>query len=270
MEIIIHAQCQGNVDSISLHAAPSSKTPNSLCIIHPHYDRLTNLEQKMSYWTQQAPFEIKMPKHVSLFCKDGRIEITPYFHEAALNVEIQIILHSKALLPGDIPTNLCFLQSPVHQASPVLLNFANIMGIWLEIKLHLASPTHFALVQTFPVPRELALWSFSLSVIHTATQLCKTCTVGTGKLSSASVSKRSDPRLGSKYLYFKEYKLEVREESAFYLAVKELVPISKEKSYVLICTKSHQQTKKNKWIKPSNVSCLQRNLQSMSHTLLII
>lgn len=219
----------GNVDSISLHAAPSSKTPNSLCIIHPHYDRLTNLEQKMSYWTQQAPFEIKMPKHVSLFCKDGRIEITPYFHEAALNVEIQIILHSKALLPGDVPTNLCFLQSPVHQASPVLLNFANIMGIWLEIKLHLTSLTHFALVQTFPVPRELALRSFSLSVIHTATQLCKTCTV-VYRQTVFCLCKRADPRLGSKYLYFNEYKLEVREESAFYLAIKELAPISKKRA----------------------------------------
>ena len=38
---------------------------------------------------------MKTPKHVTLSYRDGRIEIAPHSDEATVNVEIQIIMHSK-------------------------------------------------------------------------------------------------------------------------------------------------------------------------------
>jgi hypothetical protein len=58
---------------------------------------------------------MKMPKHVNFPSRDGRAEISPYLYEAAIEDEMQIVVHSERSCLCTSFANLCILQFPVQQ-----------------------------------------------------------------------------------------------------------------------------------------------------------
>lgn len=92
---------------------------------------------------------MKTLKHVSLSCRDGRMEIAPHLYETTVNAETQITVHSKRPRLHAPSTDACTPQPPAQQASSSELSRKS-QYLNLDIKSHESDSTGSAAVKTFP------------------------------------------------------------------------------------------------------------------------